>query len=51
MAVHCASGVRSHIATRVLLQAGFDARNLSGGWISLDLARPDLTRTAERVAA
>lgn len=51
VAVHCASGVRSHIATRVLLQAGFDARNLSGGWISLDLARPDLTRTTERVAA
>jgi NADPH-dependent 2,4-dienoyl-CoA reductase/sulfur reductase-like enzyme/rhodanese-related sulfurtransferase len=40
VAVHCASGVRSHIATRVLLQAGLDARNLSGGWISLDLARP-----------
>lgn len=51
VAVHCASGVRSHIATRVLLQAGFDARNLSGGWISLDLARPDLTRSVERVPA
>ncbi|GIG26737.1 FAD-dependent oxidoreductase [Cellulomonas denverensis] len=44
VAVHCASGVRSHIATRVLIQHGLDARNLSGGWLSLDLARPDLTR-------
>ncbi|MBO3090054.1 FAD-dependent oxidoreductase [Cellulomonas dongxiuzhuiae] len=42
VAVHCASGVRSHIATRVLLQAGLDARNLSGGWISLTATRPDL---------
>ncbi|WP_217615255.1 FAD-dependent oxidoreductase [Cellulomonas sp. GbtcB1] len=48
VAVHCASGVRSHIATRVLLRAGFDARNLSGGWISLDLARPGLTRACGR---
>lgn len=47
VAVHCASGVRSHIATRVLLQAGLDARNLSGGWISLTTTRPDLTRTLE----
>lgn len=47
VAVHCASGVRSYIATRVLLAAGLDARNLSGGWISLTTARPDLTRTLE----
>lgn len=47
VAVHCASGVRSHIATRVLLAAGLDARNLSGGWISLTTVRPDLTRTPE----
>jgi len=33
--VHCASGVRSYLATRVLLSAGFDARNLSGGWLTL----------------
>src|SRR5690606_40471167 len=46
VAVHCASGVRSHIATRVLLQAGLDARNLSGGWISLAAARPDVTALA-----
>ncbi|WP_199423245.1 FAD-dependent oxidoreductase [Actinotalea solisilvae] len=47
VAVHCASGVRSYIATRVLLAAGLDARNLSGGWISLTTARPDLSRTLE----
>lgn len=47
VAVHCASGVRSFIATRVLLQAGLDARNLSGGWLSLTTARPDLVATPE----
>ncbi|KGM11616.1 FAD-dependent oxidoreductase [Cellulomonas carbonis] len=42
VAVHCASGVRSYIATRVLLAAGLDARNLSGGWLTLTAARPEL---------
>ena len=42
VSVHCASGVRSHIATRVLLAAGVDARNLSGGWLTLTAVRPDL---------
>jgi NADPH-dependent 2,4-dienoyl-CoA reductase/sulfur reductase-like enzyme/rhodanese-related sulfurtransferase len=51
VAVHCASGVRSHVATRVLLQAGLDARNLSGGWISLALTRPDLTSALEGAPA
>ena len=41
--VHCASGVRSYLATRVLLAAGLDARNLSGGWITLSAVRPELT--------
>jgi rhodanese-related sulfurtransferase len=35
ISVHCASGVRSYLATRVLLSAGFDAHNLSGGWLTL----------------
>jgi len=35
ISVHCASGVRSYLATRVLLSDGFDARNLSGGWLTL----------------
>lgn len=46
VSVHCASGVRSNIATRVLLGAGLEARNLSGGWITLHALRPDLTATA-----
>ena len=51
VAVHCASGVRSYIATRVLLHAGLDARNLSGGWTSLTTTRPDLVRTPEGALA
>ncbi len=47
VAVHCQSGVRSNIATRVLVQSGFDARNLSGGWLSLTTAHPDLTPVLE----
>lgn len=31
IAVHCASGVRSHAATRLLRLHGFDAHNLTGG--------------------
>ena len=42
ISVHCASGVRSYLATRVLLSEGFDARNLSGGWITLKAVRPGI---------
>jgi len=42
VSVHCASGVRSYLATRVLLSEGFDARNLSGGWLTLKAVHPDL---------
>jgi NADPH-dependent 2,4-dienoyl-CoA reductase/sulfur reductase-like enzyme/rhodanese-related sulfurtransferase len=42
ISVHCASGVRSHLATRVLLGEGFDARNLSGGWLTLRAVHPRL---------
>ena len=35
ISVHCASGVRSYLATRILIGEGFDARNLSGGWFTL----------------
>jgi NADPH-dependent 2,4-dienoyl-CoA reductase/sulfur reductase-like enzyme/rhodanese-related sulfurtransferase len=34
---HCGVGVRSHVATRTLRQAGFNARNLTGGWKSRTL--------------
>jgi len=40
--VYCASGVRSYLATRVLLSEGFDARNLSGGWLTLKAVHPNL---------
>jgi rhodanese-related sulfurtransferase len=30
--VYCASGQRSYIATRILLQKGFRVKNISGGW-------------------
>lgn len=33
--VLCASGVRSHIANRVLVQAGLDSASLSGGMLTL----------------
>jgi len=42
VSVHCASGVRSYLATRVLLSEGFDARNLSGGWLTLQAVHPNL---------
>ncbi len=42
VSVHCASGVRSYLATRVLLSAGFAARNLSGGWITLKAVHPHI---------
>ena len=40
--VHCASGVRSYLAVRILRQEGVDARNFSGGFMSLAMSRPDL---------
>ncbi len=40
--VHCASGFRSYLAHRVLVQAGLDSANLSGGMLTLSAARPDL---------
>jgi len=42
ISVHCASGVRSYLATRVLLSERFDARNLSGGWLTLRAVHPNL---------
>ena len=35
VSVLCARGVRAYLATRVLLSSGFDAANLSGGWLTL----------------
>jgi rhodanese-related sulfurtransferase len=32
--IYCAVGIRSYIASRILRQKGFDAKNLSGGYSS-----------------
>ncbi len=48
--VHCASGVRSYLATRILLAHGVDARNLSGGWLTLEAARRSAAPLPARVA-
>ena len=37
ISVYCLSGQRAYYATRVLLQSGFDARNLSGGILARGL--------------
>ncbi|WP_052436731.1 FAD-dependent oxidoreductase [Georgenia sp. SUBG003] len=42
VSVHCASGVRSYLATRILRGEGIDARNLSGGWLTLTAVHPGL---------
>jgi NADPH-dependent 2,4-dienoyl-CoA reductase/sulfur reductase-like enzyme/rhodanese-related sulfurtransferase len=42
VSVLCARGVRAYLATRVLLGEGFDARNLSGGWLTLRAVHPNL---------
>lgn len=46
ISVHCQSGMRSYLATRMLIGAGMDARNLSGGWLSLLASRPELRTSA-----
>jgi NADPH-dependent 2,4-dienoyl-CoA reductase/sulfur reductase-like enzyme/rhodanese-related sulfurtransferase len=42
VSVYCASGVRSYLATRVLLGEGVDARNLSGGWLTVRAVHAEL---------
>jgi NADPH-dependent 2,4-dienoyl-CoA reductase/sulfur reductase-like enzyme/rhodanese-related sulfurtransferase len=42
VSVLCARGVRAYLATRVLLSEGFDARNLSGGWLTLEAVHPHI---------
>ena len=44
VSVYCASGVRSYLATRVLLSAGFQALNLSGGWLTLQPSTQNAAR-------
>ncbi len=42
ISVYCARGVRSYLSTRVLLGEGYDARSLSGGWLTLRAIHPNL---------
>jgi len=42
VSAYCAKGLRGYLATRVLRSAGFDARNLSGGWLTLQAVHPNL---------
>jgi rhodanese-related sulfurtransferase len=37
--IFCESGTRSYIATRILIQNGFDCRNLSGGYATYALVK------------
>ncbi|MCL2455537.1 MAG: FAD-dependent oxidoreductase [Micrococcales bacterium] len=46
VAVYCAGGFRAYLSTRILLAAGIDARNLSGGWMTLSTVRPDIQEPA-----
>ena len=49
--VTCRSGQRAHTATRILLQHGFRAKNVSGGALSREHELPtwrDVTRTTDR---
>ncbi len=51
VSVHCASGVRSYLATRILRGAGIEARNLSGGWLTLQSLRPEAVRQPATITA
>jgi len=42
VSAYCVGGVRAYFATRVLRSAGLDARNLSGGWLTLKAVHPNL---------
>ncbi|MDX2037828.1 MAG: FAD-dependent oxidoreductase [Isosphaeraceae bacterium] len=40
LVVFCQVGQRGYVATRILMQHGFDVRNLSGGFTTYQMARP-----------
>lgn len=43
---YCQVGQRGYLATRILLQAGFDVRNLGGGYKTFLLHHPELLKNA-----
>jgi rhodanese-related sulfurtransferase len=46
IAVYCQVGQRGYLATRILRQAGFDAVNVGGGYLTYGLFWPDRKRQA-----
>ena len=46
IAAYCRTGKRSYIAVRILLQHGFDAANVGGGFLTYRLHRPDRATAA-----
>ncbi|HWD69943.1 MAG TPA: rhodanese-like domain-containing protein [Solirubrobacteraceae bacterium] len=49
--LYCRSGGRSAMATEALLQAGFDAHNMSGGMLAWDAAGLEMEPADGHVAA
>ncbi|HYN30744.1 MAG TPA: FAD-dependent oxidoreductase [Dermatophilaceae bacterium] len=50
LVVHCAVGIRGHVAARVLAQEGWDVRNLDGGYRTWSAGR-SLARSPQGVLA
>jgi rhodanese-related sulfurtransferase len=48
VAAYCQAGPRGHLATRILLQCGFLAANVGGGYETYRLHRPDSSGTGGR---
>ena len=48
IAAYCQVGQRGYLATRILLQAGFRAANIGGGYETYRLYRPDPSRPSVR---
>lgn len=48
VAAYCQVGQRGYLATRILLDAGFRAANVGGGYLTFALYRPELSRPSVR---
>ena len=48
--VHCASGFRSYLAHRILVQEGFDSANFDGGMLTMQTALPGLDLAFDETA-
>lgn len=46
--VYCAVGLRGYIASRILMQNGFDVYNLTGGWRTYEIATEDEFSSGEK---